>query len=170
VANGSLVIGEPSLIAFRGRQRHGARKLPRLPAAAIGLKAKGLAIIRPNLHKLCLLKISAHQSLILNFQVTVLKILASYPGGHATLADLKRDMAVLITSGNEWAERTKRLAGQVPGLDIFSQGLVERLHGSWKITERGRAVLESMADVPASPPDRSTQKFGLHADEEDDPT
>ena len=86
------------------------------------------------------------------------------------MADLKRDMAVLITSGNEWAERTKRLAGQVPGLDIFSQGLVERLHGSWKITERGRAVLESMADVPASPPDRSTQKFGLHADEEDDPT
>jgi hypothetical protein len=63
-----------------------------------------------------------------------LKILASYPGGHATLADLKRDMAVLITSGNGWA---KRLAARVPGLDIFSQGLVERLHGGWKTPSEG---------------------------------
>jgi hypothetical protein len=106
-----------------------------------------------------------------NFQVAVLKILESYPGGHATLADLKRDMAVLITSGSEWADRTRRLAARVPGLDIFSQGLVERLHGGWKITDRGRAVLESMADMPASPPHRSvTQPFGLQAVEEGDPT
>jgi hypothetical protein len=117
------------------------------------------------------LKISTHQSPIWNFQVTVLKILASYPGGHATLADLKRDMAVLVTSGNEWAKRTKRLAARVPGLDILSEGLVERLHGGWKITERGRAVLESMTDMPASPPDRSvTQEFGHQAEEEGDPT
>lgn len=35
------------------------------------------------------------------------------------MADLKRDMAILATSGPEWAERTKRLAARVPGLDIF---------------------------------------------------
>lgn len=32
---------------------------------------------------------------MVNFQVTVLKILVSYPGGFAVIADLKRDMAIL---------------------------------------------------------------------------
>ncbi|MCS3765737.1 MULTISPECIES: hypothetical protein [Bradyrhizobium] len=80
----------------------------------------------------------------MNFQVTVLKILVSYPEGFAVMADLKRDMAILATSGPEWAERTKRLAARVPGLDIFSDGLVERQNGGWRITVKGRAVLESM--------------------------
>lgn len=35
----------------------------------------------------------------MNFQVTVPKILVSYPGGFAGMADLKRDMAILATSG-----------------------------------------------------------------------
>src|SRR3954467_6624050 len=58
--------------------------------------------------------------------------------------DLKRDMAILATSGPDWADRTKRLAARVPGLDIFSQGLVVRESGGWKITSEGRAVLELM--------------------------
>jgi hypothetical protein len=53
-------------------------------------------------------------------------------------------MAILATSGRDWAERTKRLAARAPDLDIFSQGLVERLNGGWRITERGRAVLDVM--------------------------
>ena len=57
----------------------------------------------------------------------VLKILVSYPDGFAVMADLKRDMAILATSGRDWTERTKRLAARVPDLDIFSQALVERL-------------------------------------------
>ncbi|KRQ14696.1 hypothetical protein [Bradyrhizobium manausense] len=85
----------------------------------------------------------------MNFQVTVLKILVSYPDGFAIMADLKRDMAILATSGRDWAERTKRLAARVPALDIFSQGLVERLNGGWRITEKGRAVLELMEARPA---------------------
>ncbi|MGY0574726.1 hypothetical protein ACTGJ9_029720 [Bradyrhizobium sp. RDM12] len=80
----------------------------------------------------------------MNFQVTVLKILVSYPDGFAVMADLKRDMAILATSGPDWAERTKRLAARVPGLDIFSDGLVERQNGGWRITVKGRAMLESM--------------------------
>jgi hypothetical protein len=79
-----------------------------------------------------------------NFQVSVLKILISYPQGFAIIADLKRDMAILATSGREWSERTSRLAARVPGLDIFSQRLVERLNGGWRITEQGRAVLDLM--------------------------
>jgi hypothetical protein len=83
-----------------------------------------------------------------NFQVTVLKILVSYPDGFAVMEDLKRDMAILATSGRDWADRTKRLAGQVPDLDIFSQGLVERISGGWKITAKGRTVLEFMEARP----------------------
>nr|WP_249158657.1 hypothetical protein [Bradyrhizobium jicamae] len=65
------------------------------------------------------------------------------------MADLKRDVAILATSGRDWAERTKRLAARVPGLDIFSQGLVERLNGGWCITDKGRSVLENMEAQPA---------------------
>jgi hypothetical protein len=54
------------------------------------------------------------------------------------------DLEILATSGPEWAERTKRLATRVPGLDIFTDGLVERQNGGWRITVKGRAVLECM--------------------------
>nr|WP_155262173.1 hypothetical protein [Bradyrhizobium sp. BR2003] len=64
------------------------------------------------------------------------------------MADLKRDMAILATSGPDWADRTKRLAARVPDLDIFSQGLVTRKDGGWKITAEGRLVLESMEARP----------------------
>lgn len=84
----------------------------------------------------------------MNLQVTVLKILVSYPDGFAVMADLKRDMAILATSGQDWADRTKRLAARVPDLDIFSQGLVAREDGGWKITVKGRLVLESMEARP----------------------
>lgn len=87
----------------------------------------------------------------MNFQVTVLKILVSYPDGFAVMEDLKRDMALLATSGREWADRTKRLAARVPDLDIFSHGLVERISGGWQITAKGRAVLELMEGRPAAP-------------------
>jgi hypothetical protein len=72
----------------------------------------------------------------------------SYPDGFAVMEDLKRDMAILATSGRDWADRTKRLAAQVPDLDIFSQGLVERISGGWKITAKGRAVLGFMEARP----------------------
>ncbi|MCK1466875.1 hypothetical protein [Bradyrhizobium sp. CW10] len=86
----------------------------------------------------------------MNFQVTVLKILVSYPDGFAVMANLKRDMAILATSGPDWAERTKRLAARMPDLDIFSQGLVARESGGWKITDKGRAVLEFMETRPVA--------------------
>ncbi len=85
-----------------------------------------------------------------NFQVTVLKILAAYPDGFAVMEDLKRDMAILATSGRDWADRTRRLAAKAPDLDIWSQGLVERLSGGWKITAKGRAVLDLMEFRPAA--------------------
>ena len=80
----------------------------------------------------------------MDIHVTVLKILASYPDGFASLNNLKYDMAVLASSGKDWTERTKRLAARLPNLDIFSQGLVVRLEDGWRITQRGRSVLEMM--------------------------
>jgi hypothetical protein len=47
---------------------------------------------------------------------------------------MKCDVAILATSGKEWSERTDRLAARVPKLEIFSQQLVERLEGGWRIT------------------------------------
>ncbi|WFT94310.1 hypothetical protein QA633_39540 [Bradyrhizobium barranii] len=87
----------------------------------------------------------------MNFQVTVLKILVSYPGGFAPMADLKRDMAILATSGRDWAERTKRLASRAPDLHIFSKALIERLNGGWRIIDHGRAVLDIMEARPCDP-------------------
>ena len=98
----------------------------------------------------------------MNFQVTVLKILVSFPDGFAVMADLKRDMAILATSGRDWSERTKRLAARVPDLDIFSQALVERLNGGWRITEKGRSLLdfmESRSSGPQTAPDEPTEQL-----------
>jgi len=89
--------------------------------------------------------------LAVNFQVTLLQVLVSYPDGWASLTDVKRDVAILATSGQDWSERTTRLAARAPGLEIFSQGLVERLDGGWRITEAGRSVLDLMERKPATP-------------------
>lgn len=84
---------------------------------------------------------------LVNFQVTVLKILVSYPSGFATLTGLKRDMAILATSGPEWSARTRRLGARLPELDIFSQALIERRDGGWAITDKGRAALAFMEEA-----------------------
>jgi hypothetical protein len=76
-----------------------------------------------------------------NFQVTVLKILASHPDGWASMADLKRDMAILATSGRECSARTKRFASGFSDLSIFVQKMVVRIDGRWRITEEGRRAL-----------------------------
>ncbi|XIA64358.1 hypothetical protein ACFIOY_36705 [Bradyrhizobium sp. TZ2] len=84
--------------------------------------------------------------------MAILKVLVSYPDGFAALADLKRDVAILATSGQEWSERTTRLAARVPSLEIFAQGLVELQDGGWRITDAGRSALDLMKRKPAAPP------------------
>jgi hypothetical protein len=80
----------------------------------------------------------------MSFQITILKVLAGHPGGRASLADLRRAVAILISSGSDWTNRTKRLAACAPGLDIFGQALVLRDDSGWQITEAGRALLRSV--------------------------
>jgi hypothetical protein len=98
----------------------------------------------------------------MSFQITILKVLAGHPEGRASLAELKRAMAILITSGSDWTDRTKRLAVRAPHLDIFSQSFVLRHNAGWQITDAGRAFLDflqtpiqpeapDVAAIPAQP-------------------
>ncbi len=80
----------------------------------------------------------------MSFQIASLKILSSYPGGRASLADLKRDLAILTTSGPDWTQRMKRLAARAPDLDAFSQRFIERDEAGWSITAAGRAFLNDL--------------------------
>jgi hypothetical protein len=81
---------------------------------------------------------------VVNFQVSVLKILAGYPTGLATLRELKRDLALLVTSGQDWSDLTRRLAVEFPQLDIFTLGFVERYSFGWRLTRKGMVALEMM--------------------------
>jgi hypothetical protein len=86
-----------------------------------------------------------------SFQITVLKVLAGHPEGHASLADLKHYVAVLASSGADWSQRMKRLAARAPELDIFSSGYVLRERGGWQITTKGREFLISIETPLAEP-------------------
>jgi hypothetical protein len=76
-------------------------------------------------------------------------VLAGQPEGRASLGDLKRAVAILISSGPDWTERTKRLAARAPNLDIFSQSFVLRDEAGWQITNAGIAFLAAI-ETPIS--------------------
>ena len=82
---------------------------------------------------------------VVSFQITVLKVLAGHPGGgHVSIADLRHAVSILMSSGKDWTDRTKRLAARAPSLDIFSQSFVVRDDAGWQITDAGRAFLASV--------------------------
>ncbi|MBC9879922.1 hypothetical protein G8O24_21510 [Bradyrhizobium sp. INPA01-394B] len=91
-----------------------------------------------------------------NFQVSILKALASYPNRLATHADIKRDLAFLATSGPDWSDYSKRLGAVFPSLDVFSLGFVQRYSFGWRLTAKGEIALEMMEEavrstLPAAP-------------------
>jgi hypothetical protein len=81
---------------------------------------------------------------VVSFQITVLKVLAGHPEGRASIADLTRYVSILISSGTDWTNRTKRMAARAPKLDIFADSLVLRDDNGWHITEGGRQFLASL--------------------------
>jgi hypothetical protein len=86
-----------------------------------------------------------------SFQITILKVLAGQPEGRACVADLTRYVRILISSGADWANRTKRLAALAPQLDIFGSAFVLRDSSGWQITDIGRQFLDSIeALAPAA--------------------
>jgi hypothetical protein len=91
---------------------------------------------------------------VVSFQITVLKVLAGHPEGSASIADLTRYASILISSGPDWTNRTKRLAARAPKLDIFADSFVLRDDSGWHITEGGRqflAALEAPLPIAAEP-------------------
>jgi hypothetical protein len=95
-----------------------------------------------------------------SFQITVMKVLAGHPEGRASLADLTRCVSILISSGSDWADRTKRLAALAPKLDIFGDSLVLRDETGWQITDIGRQFSASLEAptlaVPVRAPEANT--------------
>ena len=83
----------------------------------------------------------------MSIQVAILKILASHDSGRATTASLKRDIAILATSGPEWNARMRRLAGRVQAVDIIASGYVLCDGDGWQITAEGRAFLRALEAV-----------------------
>jgi len=96
---------------------------------------------------------------VVSFQITVLKVLAGHPEGRASIADLTRYVSILISSGTDWTNRTKRLAARAPKLDIFVDAFVLRDDNGWHITEGGRHFLASLeAPLPiVAPPVRTPE-------------
>ena len=81
---------------------------------------------------------------VVSFQITVLKVLAGHPEGRASIADLTSYVSILISSGADWTNRTKRLAARAPKLDIFADSLVLRDDRGFRIAEGGRQFLASI--------------------------
>jgi hypothetical protein len=100
-----------------------------------------------------------------SFQVTILKVLAGQPEGCLSLVDLRNNVAILISSGPDWTDRTKRIAARTPGLDIFGQGMVLRSPAGWRITDAGRAFLAE-CEVPFA---SNSQEPTREATESDSP-
>ena len=94
---------------------------------------------------------TAQNSVRVSFQITIMKVLAGSTGGHLALVDLRNTVAVLISSGRDWNDRTKCIAARSPDLDIFSQAFVVREPTGWKITSAGRDFLAA-AEKPAAAP------------------
>ncbi|RJF77846.1 hypothetical protein [Rhodopseudomonas palustris] len=80
---------------------------------------------------------------VVSVHVAILKVLSTYPDGLAAPAALNADLAVLSGSV-DWTSRMRSYAARMPGLDIFTQGLVVRDGRGWQITAAGRAVLDEL--------------------------
>ena len=76
-----------------------------------------------------------------------MKILSGYPNGLASQVDIKRDLAILATSGRDWECYSKRLAAAFPSLDIFSSGMVQIYSFGWRLTTTGSIALEMMEEA-----------------------
>ncbi|WP_426610587.1 hypothetical protein [Bradyrhizobium sp. McL0616] len=88
----------------------------------------------------------------MNFQVSILKVLASYPNGLATLSNIKSDLAFLATSGSDWTNYSKRLGAAFPSLDVFSLDFVQRYSFGWRLTAKGATALEMMEESARAAP------------------
>ena len=81
----------------------------------------------------------------MTIQLGILHILASHADGFASIASINADMGML--SGADWSRKLRELAKRAGPISIFSDRLVERVPGGWRITEAGRQVVASLEAV-----------------------
>ena len=82
--------------------------------------------------------------------IAILKVLAGHPEGCAMLDVLKRDLAILSTSGRDWSDRIARLAAHAGNVRAFGDNLIERGAQGWRITEAGRMLLAALESAAAT--------------------
>ena len=80
----------------------------------------------------------------MDLSIGILKVLASYPDGKASVNVLKADLAMLAT--REWFDRMQVLAARAGSVKIFDAGLVTRDRSGWAITEAGREFLATIEE------------------------
>jgi hypothetical protein len=84
-----------------------------------------------------------------NFKLTVLNVLAASAEGRATLAELRRDVPIILADKIE-TEQLKRFRA-LGDIDIFQSGLLLRNDTGFEITEAGFALLQSLESPSAAP-------------------
>ncbi|WP_156042096.1 hypothetical protein [Bradyrhizobium sp. URHD0069] len=92
--------------------------------------------------------------------MAILNVLARCPGGRATLDDVRREVGIIIASGDQTDQLTR--FSELGDIDIFQSGLVLRDDAGLQITDAGLTLLHSLegssgpflevSSVPASPP------------------
>src|SRR5260370_41309745 len=86
--------------------------------------------------KLCFARASVR------FKLAILNVLAKCPGGRATLDEVRREVRVIIASGDQ-TEQLKRFF-EFGDIDIFQSGLVLRDDAGLQITDAGLSLLHSL--------------------------
>src|SRR3954470_493446 len=84
-----------------------------------------------------------------NFKLTVLNVLAASAEGRATLAELRRDVPIILADKIE-TEQLRRFRA-LGDIDIFQSGLLLRNDTGFEITEAGFALLQSLESPSAAP-------------------
>jgi hypothetical protein len=75
------------------------------------------------------------------FKLAILNVLAKRPGGRATFDEVRREVQVIIASGDQ-TEQLKRFS-EFGDIDIFQSGLVLRDDAGLQITDAGLSLLHS---------------------------
>jgi hypothetical protein len=78
------------------------------------------------------------------YKLAILKVLAKQPGGRATLDEVRREAARIVSSLDQVQLKRFNAIGDV---DICHSGLVLRDDDGWQITRAGLALLDRLEDV-----------------------
>jgi hypothetical protein len=81
------------------------------------------------------------------FKLAILNVLAKCPDGRATMDEVRREVRVIIASGDQ-TEQLKRFS-EFGDIDIFESGLVLRDDAGLQITDDGLSLLHSLSSEPS---------------------